>query len=46
MLTIDTELSIKLPENLKAFLATKFENQEIQKLSYQQRLSDQQRRSD
>ena len=31
-LTIDTELSIKLPKNSKAFLATKFEGQEIQKL--------------
>ena len=31
MLTIDTELSIKLPENSTAFLATKFEGQEIQK---------------
>ena len=30
-LTIDTELSIKLPENSTAFLATKFEGQEIQK---------------
>ena len=30
-LTIDTELSIKPPENSTAFLATKFEGQEIQK---------------
>ena len=30
-LTIDTELSIKLPEHSTAFLATKFEGQEIQK---------------
>ena len=30
-LTIDTELSIKLPEDSKAFLATKFGGQEIQK---------------
>ena len=30
-LTIDAELSIKLPEISKAFLATKFEGQEIQK---------------
>ena len=30
-LTIDTELSIKLPENSTAYLATKFEGQEIQK---------------
>ena len=28
-LTIDTELSIKLPENSRAFLATKFEGQNI-----------------
>ena len=31
-LTIDTELSIKLPENANAFLATKFEGQEIKKI--------------
>ena len=31
-MTIDTELSIKLPENSSAFLATKFEGQEIQKI--------------
>ena len=31
-LTIDTELSIKLPENANAFLATKFESQEIKKI--------------
>ena len=31
-LTIDTELSIKLPKNSNAFLATKFESQEIQKI--------------
>ena len=31
-LTIDTELSIRLPENSNAFLATKFEGQEIQEL--------------
>ena len=31
-MTIDTELSIKLPENSNAFLATKFEGQEIQKI--------------
>ena len=31
-LTINTELSIKLPENSNAFLATKFEGQEIQKI--------------
>ena len=32
MLTINTELSIKLPENSTAFLATKFEGQDIQKI--------------
>ena len=32
-LSIDTELSIKLPENSTAFLATKFEDQEIIKLT-------------
>ena len=32
MSAIDTELSIKLPENSSAFLATKFEGQEIQKI--------------
>ena len=31
-MTIDTELSIKLLENSNAFLATKFEGQEIQKI--------------
>ena len=31
MLSIDTELSIKLPENSTAFVATKFEGQEILK---------------
>ena len=31
-LTINTELSIKLPENSTAFLATKFEGQDIQKI--------------
>ena len=31
-LTIDTELSIKLPQNSSAFLATKFETQEIIKI--------------
>ena len=30
--TIDTELSIKLPENSRAFLATKFEGQDIVKI--------------
>ena len=30
--TIDTELTIELPENCTAFLATKFEGQDIQKL--------------
>ena len=29
---LDTEISIKLPENTNAFLATKFEGQEIQKI--------------
>ena len=29
---LDTEISIKLPENTNAFLATKFEGQEIQKV--------------
>ena len=29
---LDTEISIKLPENVNAFLATKFEGQEIQKI--------------
>ena len=32
MLSIDTELSIKLPENSTAFVATKFEGQEILKI--------------
>ena len=32
-LSIDTELSIKLPENSTAFLATKFKDQEIIKLT-------------
>ena len=32
-LTIDTEVSIILPENTNAFLATKFEGQEIQKIT-------------
>ena len=32
MLSIDTELSINLPENLSAFLVTKFEDQEIKKI--------------
>ena len=32
-LSIDTELSIKLPENSTAFLVTKFEDQEIIKLT-------------
>ena len=31
-LLIDTEISIKLPENSRAFLATKFEGQEILKI--------------
>ena len=31
-LTLDTELIIKLPENSRAFLATKFEGQKIQKI--------------
>ena len=31
-LTINTELSIKLPENTSAYLVTKFEGQEIQKI--------------
>ena len=31
-LLIDTELSIKLPENSSAFMATKFEGQEILKI--------------
>ena len=31
-LSIDTELSIKLPENSSAFVATKFEGQEILKI--------------
>ena len=30
--TFDTEISIKLPENANAFLATKFEEQEIIKI--------------
>ena len=29
---LDTEISIKLPEKANAFLATKFEGQEIQKI--------------
>ena len=29
---LDTEISIKLPENANAFLAAKFEGQEIQKI--------------
>ena len=29
---LDTEISIKLPENENAFLAAKFEGQEIQKI--------------
>ena len=33
---LDTEISIKLPENVNAFLATKFEGQEIQKILVQQ----------
>ena len=32
-LTIDTALSIKLPQNSSAFLATKFEGQEIIKIT-------------
>ena len=32
-LTVDTEVSIILPENTNAFLATKFEGQEIQKIT-------------
>ena len=32
-LSIDTELSIKLPENSTAFLVTKFEDQEIIKIN-------------
>ena len=32
MLTINTELSIKLPENTSAHLVTKFEGQEIQRI--------------
>ena len=32
MLLIDTEISIKLPERLTAFLATKFDGQEILKI--------------
>ena len=31
-LTVDTELLIKLPENTTAYLITKFEGQEIQKI--------------
>ena len=31
-LTIDAELSIKLPENSRAFLVTKFEGQDIVKI--------------
>ena len=31
-LTINTELSIKLPENTSAHLITKFEGQEIQRI--------------
>ena len=31
-LTVDTELLIKLPENTTAYLTTKFEGQEIQKI--------------
>ena len=31
-ITVDTEVSIILPENTTAFLATKFEGQEIQKI--------------
>ena len=31
-LTIDTELTIKLPENSKAYLATKFEGQKIEEI--------------
>ena len=31
-LTVDTEVSVSLPENTNAFLATKFEGQEIQKI--------------
>ena len=31
-LTVNTELSIKLPENTSAYLVTKFEGQEIQKI--------------
>ena len=31
-LSIDTELSIKLPENSSAFVATKFDGQEILKI--------------
>ena len=39
-LTIDTELTIKLPENAKAYLATKFEGQKIEEIigSKKQRL--------
>ena len=33
MLTINTELSIKLPEDLRVFLATKFEGQNIVKIT-------------
>ena len=32
-LSIDTELSIKLPENSTAFLVTKFKDQEIIKIN-------------
>ena len=32
-LSIDTELSINLPENSSAFLVTKFEDQEIKKIN-------------
>ena len=32
-LSIDTELSIKLPENSTAFLVTRFEDQEIIKIN-------------
>ena len=31
-LAVDTEVSVSLPENTNAFLATKFEGQEIQKI--------------
>ena len=32
-LAVDTEVSVSLPENTNAFLATKFERQEFQKIT-------------